>query len=148
MPSERMGGRGELPSLALCLAEAAYQQGRLDDAERYATEATRLDAEDREIAAFAALSRAKVLARRGEREEAERLAMEASAVLSPWWARSVVAGTIALGRLDLAEVLRLCRKIEEASAVAHDALAVYERKEADGLAARARAFLDALQDEP
>jgi len=141
---ERMGGRGERASLALNLAEVLYRQGRYEEARRHALEAERDDPEDDDLAAWSALCRAKVLAQQGERDAAERLVRDAAATLAEGWASHVHLGSLPFGRLDLAEVFRLCGKTEEATAIASEALALYERKEADSMAARARAFLEDL----
>ena len=78
--------------------------------------------------------RAKVLARRGEHVEAERLAREAVAIGD---------GTDGLNwqgdaNADLAEVLQLSGKADEATAALEQALDRYERKENLVMARRMR----------
>jgi Flp pilus assembly protein TadD len=83
---------------------------------------------------------AKVLARRGQHAEAERLA------------RDAVAGADGTGslvsqgdvRLDLAEVLELAGRRDDATAALREALERYERKGALVPAQRARERLAAL----
>jgi tetratricopeptide (TPR) repeat protein len=68
--------------------------------------------------------RAKVLARRGDRAEAERLALEAVAI-SERTDQLVVQGDV-YG--DLAEVLSLAGRWKDAAAALEQALDCYERK--------------------
>jgi ATP/maltotriose-dependent transcriptional regulator MalT len=82
-------------------------------------------------------ARARVLARRGELEAAERLAREAL---------ELVAGTDALNDhadtlLDLAEVLRLAGRGEQAARAVGEAIVLYERKENVAMATQARRLL-------
>jgi thioredoxin-like negative regulator of GroEL len=86
--------------------------------------------------------RAKVLARRGEHAEAERLAREAAAMGE---------GTDHLdaqgdANADLAEVFLLAFKRDEASAALEQALERYERKGNIVSAQRARARLAEIRD--
>ena len=78
--------------------------------------------------------RAKVLARRGEHAEAERLAREAVAISDETdclnWQGDAYA--------DLAEVLQLSGKADEAKAALEQALDRYERKGNLVMAARMR----------
>ena len=68
--------------------------------------------------------RAKVLARRGERAEAERLAREAVAVGEDTDMLNVQGAAYD----DLADVLALAGKVDEAAVALEQALVSYERK--------------------
>jgi hypothetical protein len=68
--------------------------------------------------------RAKVLARRGEPAEGERLAREAIALA----ARTDYLHYHAQAVADLAEVLRLSGRSKESAAVAKEAIRLYEKK--------------------
>jgi tetratricopeptide (TPR) repeat protein len=139
---ERMGAWGNLASVAPWLADALIVQGRDEEALRLielAERSSTVGDADAEIKWRRV--RAKLLARRGGVEEAERLARQATAL---------AAGTDFLdGRAqavaDLAEVLRLAGRREEAAAEVEKALALYERKGNLVMAERARARLAKLQ---
>ena len=85
--------------------------------------------------------RAKVLARRGEHAEAERLAREAVAVGS----EAEMPNSLGDAHSDLAEVLELAGRCEEAAAEVAKALALYERKGNVVMSERARARMAGLQ---
>ncbi len=123
---DEMGQRADLGPLAAQLCEALYRQGRYDEAEPYAN--------DPALAASRSLRaiRAKLAARRGDGEAAERLA------------REVVSGTDGTDdinrqgdvRVALAEVLALRGHAADARAVFEEALARYDAK--GNVAARRR----------
>ena len=122
---EQLGDEGFLSSAASCLAQALYRLDRLDEAETWASRAAELGASDD------ALNQmnwrpvmAKVLARRGDQQEAERLAREAVAIAETTDDISGQGDVYA----DLAEVLELGGKHDEAIAALEQALARYERK--------------------
>ena len=98
---EELGELGFLSTAAGFLAQALYALDRLDEADASAARATQLGASDDTVTQMLSRQvRAKVLARRGEYAEAERLAREAVAIS---------AGTDALNwqgdaHADLAEV--------------------------------------------
>ena len=102
-----------------------YVLDRLDDADAWAGRAIQLGAsDDAETQMLWRQVRAKVLARRGEHAEAERLAREAV---------TIGEGTDMLNGqgdayADLAEVLQLSGKAGEAAAELERALDRYERK--------------------
>jgi tetratricopeptide (TPR) repeat protein len=87
--------------------------------------------------------RAKVLARRGEHAEAERHAREAVAIGEETEVLDAQGDTYA----DLAEVLLLAGRAEEAAEAFEQALARYERKGNIVMAARTRDRLEALKEE-
>jgi class 3 adenylate cyclase len=123
---ERMGNWGHFSILAPKVADALFIQGGDDQ------EALRLT----ELAERAATPgvpdedigwrrvRAKILARRGDLEEASRLAREASA-------RAAVTDLVddrAQALVDLAEVLRLGGRSKECAAALKEAIHLYEQK--------------------
>jgi tetratricopeptide (TPR) repeat protein len=87
-------------------------------------------------------TRAKVLARAGEVEQAEQLARE----VIPYGERTDFIDMQADALRALAEVLAAAGKHEEARAAAQQALELHERKGNAASAARARALLDAIAD--
>jgi ATP/maltotriose-dependent transcriptional regulator MalT len=133
---ERMAERGYLSTVAAHLAESLWAQGKDDEALRFAGLSEALGVSDdvvnemqwREV-------RAKVLARRGESDEGERLAREAVAL----GATTDMLDFRALAHLDLAQVLTLGGK--DARPEFERALALYERKGNLVMAERVRAKL-------
>jgi class 3 adenylate cyclase/tetratricopeptide (TPR) repeat protein len=122
---ERLGEQGALSTAVGFQAQALYALDRLDEADALAVRAAKLGASD-DVATQMLWRqvRAKVLARRGEHSEAERLAREAVAIGN---------GTDMLNyqgdaNADLAEVLLLNGKTGEAAAALKQALERYERK--------------------
>lgn len=103
-----MGEKTDAGSIARQLAEALYRQGRYDDAERYAGNDVR----------------AKLLARRGDLEGAERLAREAVAGAD----RGTNPNSRGNARLALAEVLSRGGREADAIAVLDEARALFEAK--------------------
>jgi class 3 adenylate cyclase/tetratricopeptide (TPR) repeat protein len=138
---EKIGDRSFRSTSVANVANHHYELGALEAAWTAATEAAALGASD-DVATQTAsrLVKAKVLARKGDFAEAERLARESVAL----------AETVELAQLrgsaydDLAEVLQLAGKRAEATAALERALDVYERKEAVALADRVRRRLENL----
>jgi class 3 adenylate cyclase/tetratricopeptide (TPR) repeat protein len=130
---ERIGNRGQLATTSPLLAEVLLLQGRDDEAllwvERAGSSAT-TGLADEEVAWRRV--RAKLEARRGELAEGERLAREAV----EWAARTDRLIDRAAVHADLAEVLRLAGRDEEAAAALDEAIRLHEQK--GNLAARAR----------
>jgi tetratricopeptide (TPR) repeat protein len=130
---EELGDEGFLSSAATCYARALYQLDRLDEAEAWALRAAGLGARDDAFTQVASLSvQANVLARRGDHARAEALAAQATAIAD---------GTDSLwhrgdARAELAEVLVLGGRRNEAVASLREALALYVRKENNVAAAR------------
>jgi class 3 adenylate cyclase/tetratricopeptide (TPR) repeat protein len=122
---EELGELGFSSTAAGHLAQALYALDRLDEANASAVRAIQLGASDDTVTQMLSRQvRAKVLARRGEHADAERLVREAVAIS---------AGTDALNwqgdaNADLAEVLLLSGKPSEAAAALEQALDRYERK--------------------
>jgi class 3 adenylate cyclase/tetratricopeptide (TPR) repeat protein len=139
---ERMGERGIRSTAHAQLAEAQYELGRLDDAERNVRLAVELGASDDAVTQMAwRLVEAKIQARHGEHVEAERLAHEAVAIVDPTQLLNSQADAYA----DLAEVLALAGKTDAAREALDQALERYERKENLVSAERVRARLAELR---
>ena len=85
--------------------------------------------------------KAKVLARRGEHAEAERIARQAVAISEQTGILDPKADVYA----DFAEVLLLAEKPDEAELALEDALALYERKGNVVMAERARLRIKELR---
>jgi class 3 adenylate cyclase/tetratricopeptide (TPR) repeat protein len=141
---EAMRLYGELGEQALAstaagrLAQALYELDRLDEAEIWAGRAAELgSSDDATTQALWRQVKAKVVARRGEHAEAERLAREALAIAEETDQLNYVAEAYA----DLGEVLALAGRADEAAAAFAEALARYERKENLVMAERTRARL-------
>jgi tetratricopeptide (TPR) repeat protein len=142
---EKIGEKAYRSTLAAVLAEVVYDQHRYDEAE----ELTRLSAE---LAAPDDLAsqvgwrsvRAKVLARRGELVEAERLGQEAVDI----GARTDALDWRADALADLAEVLRLAGRPADAAARLEEALRLFEAKGVVPSVARTRELLAELAQPP
>jgi tetratricopeptide (TPR) repeat protein len=138
---QKMGESGFLSTSAAYLAEAVYRQGRLDEAEEF----TRLSrehaaADDVDSQAAWRSVQAKVLARRGEFEEAVRRAREAVDIMAP------TDHLLQKGEVlrDLAEVLHLAGRREEALEAARECLAVHQQKGNMVSADRVRTFIEEI----
>jgi ATP/maltotriose-dependent transcriptional regulator MalT len=134
---ERMGETGFLSSAFALLAESLYRQGRLDEAFRTTEDsehATGIDDLDAQIRWRG--TRAKVLARRDDLEEAERLAREAVALVETTEWLNLRGDT----RMDLGEVLCLAGRRAEASHAISQAVHLYEQKGNVVSAKRARSL--------
>jgi class 3 adenylate cyclase/tetratricopeptide (TPR) repeat protein len=139
---EELGQQAALSTAAGWLAQALYAADRLDDADAWAARAAELGASDDAMTQLLWRQvRAKVLARRGERAEAERLAREAVAIGDETQMLNAQADAYA----DLAEVLSLGGDREKAATALEQALARYERKENLVMAERTRALLTELE---
>ena len=122
---EELGELSSLSTAAAYLAQALYALERLDEADAWAGRTAELGASDdvssemlwRQV-------RAKVLARRGEHTEAERLAREAVAIGEGTDGLNWQGDAFA----DLAEVLLVGGQADEAIAPLERALERYERK--------------------
>jgi class 3 adenylate cyclase/tetratricopeptide (TPR) repeat protein len=140
---EELGEQSVLPTAAATLARALYALDRLEEADAWAGRAAELGVSDdawtemlwRQV-------RAKVLARRGEHAEAERLAREAVAICDETDMLDAQGDAYA----DLAEVLKFASKPTEAASALEQALERYERKESRVSAQRARERLAELQN--
>jgi class 3 adenylate cyclase/tetratricopeptide (TPR) repeat protein len=141
---ERMGERGYLSSVQAFLAEALYRLGRLDAADEVALRSLEnASEEDIWSQAVGRGTRAKILARRGDFDEAERCAREAVLLVEDTDALDLHGSAL----LALAEVLLHAERNEEAAALAADALRVFERKE-NAVSAEAARSLAAAAAQP
>jgi class 3 adenylate cyclase/tetratricopeptide (TPR) repeat protein len=137
-----LGEKLNLSSIAVLLAEALYLQGRDQEAEhitRVSEEATSPEDVWAHVAWRSA--RAKILARRGKLDEAERLARQALELIGKTDALNMRAQTL----LSLAEVLTAADRAEEAMERTRDAVRLYEVKGNVVMAERVRLHLAELQ---
>ncbi len=139
--AEQIGNRSDVADKAASLSQALYGQDRLDETERFALIAEE-NSSDRDVFTIctARSTRAKVLARWGRLEEAEELAQAALGIARHTDGITMVADTL----MDLAEILRISGRGEEARPVLREAFDLYERKGNVVSAARAEAFLAEL----
>ena len=122
---EQMGERSYLSTIAGFLAQALYTQGEYDEAERLsrASEAAAA-ANDVVSQVLWRSARAKIKARRGQVEEAHALAREAVGIAET----TDLLNTQGDAFSDLAEVLALAGRPEEAVPALEQAAFCYERK--------------------
>ncbi len=122
---EAAGERGWLSCVAGVLAEVLYQLGRYEEAEEWSRRTEQASLPDDPMAqAMWRSSRAKVLARRGEAEEAIKLSLEAVEQARRTDNLYLLGDSLS----DRAEVLLLLGRLDEMRPVLEEALAVYERK--------------------
>src|SRR5205807_9738446 len=115
---ERMGDRGFMSTTASYLAEARCRLGRDEEAERFTEKARAAgSADDVSVQVQWRSVQAKVLARRGLADEAEKLAREAVAIAEATDFHNMRGDA----HLDLAEVLKLAGRGDDAVAAARAA---------------------------
>ena len=137
-----MGERDYMPTTAALLAEALYEQSRFGDAESFAQISETFAASEDITSQFLwRCVRAKVAAQRGE-PAAETLVLEALELTE----KTEELESQAQVFMDLAEVLELSGRSDEAVPHLREALARYDAKGNVVSAARARERLDALAD--
>jgi tetratricopeptide (TPR) repeat protein len=138
---EALGESGFRSTIAGELAHSIYAQRRYDEADRFAQISKDAAAGD-DITSQALWrgARSMVLARRGDFAEAERLARDAVRVSDG----SEFLFVRADARTDLAEVLRLAGRPDDAASALREAVDLYEQKGAVVLAERTRALLSEL----
>jgi predicted ATPase/class 3 adenylate cyclase len=135
------GERAFLSTIAAFLAHALHADGRDDEAERFSRESEDAAAPDDVISQVMwRTARAKIRARRGDFEGAESLAREAVLLGEP--TDLVITRADALS--DLAEVLALAGRREEALAAVDEAARLYERKGNATALGRARSAAEEL----
>ena len=139
---EQLGEQGFLLTAAGKLAQALYALDQVDEADAWAVRAGTARGTTRWTQMLWRQVKAKVLARRGERAQAERLAREAVAICEETDMLDAQGDAYA----DLAEVLLLAGTPAEAAAALNQALERYERKENLVSASRVRDRLAELQD--
>jgi tetratricopeptide (TPR) repeat protein len=124
------------------LSEACFALGRIEEAEAWAKRAAELGTAD-DVATLMPWRRvmAKVLARRGEHVEAERLAREAVEISE----KTDLLNDQAWAYADLADVLLLAGQTNDGAEALEEALARYERKENLVMAERVRARVAEVQ---
>jgi tetratricopeptide (TPR) repeat protein len=138
---EAMGERGVLSTTAALLSRIALERGEADEALAWAQRTSALAASgDTAAQVIWRGVQARVLALRGNPDEAGRLASEGVALAERTDHETLVGDAL----LDLADVLWRAGRTEEAAASAHRALACYESKGNAVSAARARGLLDNL----
>jgi tetratricopeptide (TPR) repeat protein len=139
---EELGERGFLASAAATLAEALYALDRLEEADAWVGRAVELDAvNDVWMQMLWRQVKGKVLARRGKHVEAQRLAREAVAIGND----TDLLDQQGAAHADLAELLLLGGKHDEAAVALEQALERYERKGNLVMAGRMRDRLSALR---
>ena len=139
---EEMGDQSGLSTNAAILAEAVLAQGRDEEALELTVQSEQAAAaEDLPVQVQWRGPRAKALARRGELDAAERLAREAVSLAE----RTDFLNLHANALLDLATVLQHDGRVEEATAAAEAANALYERKGNLVGADKARSFVGLIE---
>jgi DNA-binding SARP family transcriptional activator/tetratricopeptide (TPR) repeat protein len=135
---EEMGDKSLLSTTAAYLARATLAQGRDEEAERYAAQSEQLAAAD-DVSTHAIWRgvRAQVLAKRGQIEDAERLARSAVTAL----AESDFVNLQGEALLELATVLEHGGRHEEAASALSESLKLLERKGNKVTAEQVRSFL-------
>jgi ATP/maltotriose-dependent transcriptional regulator MalT len=122
---EEMGDKGVRAPIAAYLADVLYAQGRDEEAETFASTADELAAADDLVAHVLLRSvRAKVLAGRGELDDALGLAQEAVSLVESTDFLDLQASTL----LSQAEVLEVMGKSGEAEALVARADELYRKK--------------------
>ena len=122
---DELGERGAQSAVALKLAQALYALDRLEEADAWADRGAELSASDDIYAQMlSGQVGAKLLARRGEHTEAQRIAREAVAIGEKTDLLDAQGDAYA----DLAEVLILAGKPSEAASALEQALERHERK--------------------
>jgi class 3 adenylate cyclase/tetratricopeptide (TPR) repeat protein len=139
---DRAGEKGYLSTAAGDLADAIFKQGRLDEAERYVTVAREAAAPD-DVASQSIWRQvqAKILARRGNLDDALPLAREAVS----WYEASDYIYLHADALMDLSELLDLLGDDAAALAAAREALAKCQRKGHVPATAKARKRVTELE---
>jgi tetratricopeptide (TPR) repeat protein len=129
-------------SVAGLLAEALYVQGRLEECERFSKISEEAGASDDVSSQVAWRStRAKVLARLGEPARADELAREAVARANNTDAPELRGKAL----MDLAEILLLAGRPDDAASLVGQALSLYEEKGNVVSAVKARTLLGRLR---
>jgi tetratricopeptide (TPR) repeat protein len=137
-----LGETGFLSTNLGYLADALYQLGRLDEADAATRESEETsNPSDAASQAIWRSVRARILARRGSFDEAERLAREAVA----WNEMTDGIDQTGSSYAALGEVLELAGRREEAVAAYEHALDLFARKGHEPNAARTRALLAELR---
>jgi tetratricopeptide (TPR) repeat protein len=132
--AERLGEVGTIGEFATYLVRVLYEKGDYEGAEHFVTVLERVISSDDIASTVPMLTvRAELLARQGSFEEAETLARGAVALSEPTDSPRYKGDAL----MDLAEVLALAGRAEEAAATVLLARELYERKGALACVARA-----------
>jgi tetratricopeptide (TPR) repeat protein len=136
-----IGGTSHFSTITAFLARALYAQGRDEEADRLSRESEEAcRPNDVQANILWRATRARLLARRGELEAAESLAREAVAFA----AASDFLDAHGDALMDLAEVLYLATRPEQAAKALEQAVELYQQKGNVVSAARARSQLEAI----
>jgi tetratricopeptide (TPR) repeat protein len=139
---EQMGEKAHRSTIAGNLAEALYQQGRYEEAEEFVRASLALAApEDIASQVMARMVRAKLLAVKGEHDQAEQTARDAVALAE----KTDDLFTLGQAQMALAEVLILAGRGEEAIGAFEAAADASERKGNVVTARQARAKIAELR---
>jgi predicted ATPase len=134
---QAMGDQAHLANTAAVLAETAYAQGHLDQAQELTAQAEALARpSDIEPQARWRITAAKLLARRGQFSAARHLIEEAEALVPPSWAAHL--GPVLVAK---AEVSQLAGARHDAERHLLAALRIYQERRAPALADRTQAKL-------
>jgi tetratricopeptide (TPR) repeat protein len=138
----RLGETGFRSTLGTSLAAALVDVGRDEEAESLLAECEPISqAEDFDPQARIRATRARILARRGDFADADRLAREALAIMEPTDYLDTKAETL----LAFAEVVEAAGQVDEAADALEQALALFEQKGNLVMAGRTRGRLAALR---
>jgi tetratricopeptide (TPR) repeat protein len=135
-----MGEKIFLAENAAQLGQALYAQGRYDEAERF-VHVSEYASPGRAQKAYWGPLRAKLLARRGDHAGAEALVRESVAI----WAQRDNLLWHGYALMDLAEVLQLAGRANEAALVVEEAVELFGRKGIVPAADAARSLLAELE---
>jgi len=139
-----VGETGYRSTVGALLADALERQGHNEEAERILNEVAAIAApDDVDPQARTRCVRARLLAKRGELVEAERVACEAVALSEQTDYLDVHGEAL----VALAEVLRAADRVEESATAVGEALVLYERKGNVVAAGRTRGLLSKLAAE-
>jgi tetratricopeptide (TPR) repeat protein len=120
-----MGETAYLSTVAAVLARALYDQARYDEAETWTKTSQQASSPDDTVSEMTwRATRGRVLARRGDFEAGEALAREAVEIGRATDDPRSLADCL----LDLAEVVELAGRGEQAIPLAEEALELYEQK--------------------
>jgi tetratricopeptide (TPR) repeat protein len=141
---DELGEHGMQSTAAGYVAQALYALDRLDEADGWALRAAELGASDDMFTQMLwRQAMAKVVARRGQSAKAERFAREAVALAKQ---TDAIDGQ-GWARADLAEVLAIAGRLEEAGGELEAAIALFVRKGNVVMAERTRDRLTALRED-
>jgi tetratricopeptide (TPR) repeat protein len=140
---QSMGETGYLSTIASSLAEAMYRQKRYEEAEHFSEVSEQTAApEDLDSQAGWRRTRARVLAQRGEAEEAEELAREAIDIARRTDHLEMHADAL----LALTDVLAVGGRLAQAIPIVEEARVLYDRKGNLVMAEKARTLLAQLRE--